>query len=79
MAVPYLMLQGTVCGAWVMARAALAASRALAAGGDDESFLHAKLVTGRFYFDHVAPRAAAWLATVEAGSRGIGDLASETF
>jgi alkylation response protein AidB-like acyl-CoA dehydrogenase len=78
-AVPYLMLQGTVCGAWVMTRAALAASRELASGGDDEAFLHAKLVTARFYLDHVAPRAMAFLATVEAGSRGIGDLASEAF
>ncbi len=78
-AVPYLMLQGTVCGAWVMARAALAASQRLVAGGGDEAFLHAKLVTARFYFDHVAPRAGAWLATVEAGSRGLADLASEAF
>ena len=78
-AVPYLMLQGTVCGAWVMARSALAASRALAAGAEDPGFLETKRLVARFYFDHVAPRAAAWLATVEAGSRGITDMANEAF
>jgi acyl-CoA dehydrogenase len=78
-AVPYLMLFGTVCGAWVMARAALAAQQALADGSDEADFHRAKLVTARFYFDHIAPRAAACLAAVRAGKRGIADLAAAAF
>jgi len=70
-AVPYLQLMGTVCGAWMMVKAALAAGRALAAGDEDAAFYRAKGVTARFYLDHVAPRAAAHLETLQAGARGI--------
>jgi alkylation response protein AidB-like acyl-CoA dehydrogenase len=56
-AVPLLELFGVVAGGWQMARAALAARRRLASGDGDAPFLAAKLLTARFYADHVLCRA----------------------
>jgi len=78
-AVPYLMLFGTVCGAWMMAKSSIAAQRALDAGGEDAVFFKTKQVTAQFYFDHIAPRATAHLAALQAGKRGITELAAEAF
>ncbi|HSN42252.1 MAG TPA: acyl-CoA dehydrogenase, partial [Burkholderiales bacterium] len=58
-AVPYLKLFGTVAGGWQMARAALIAQSRLDAGEGDAGFYRAKLVTARFYADHILPQAAA--------------------
>ncbi|MDE2503327.1 MAG: acyl-CoA dehydrogenase [Burkholderiales bacterium] len=55
-AVPLLDLFGVVAGGWQMARAALAAHRGLAAAEGDRGFLRAKLLTARFYADHVLSR-----------------------
>jgi len=51
-AVPYLMLWGYVAGGWQMARAGLIASKKLGT----EPFYEAKLVTARYYADHVLPK-----------------------
>jgi 3-(methylsulfanyl)propanoyl-CoA dehydrogenase len=56
-AVPLLELFGVVAGGWQMARAALAAHRRLGSGDGDAPFLAAKLLTARFYADHVLCRA----------------------
>ncbi len=57
-----LMLAGTVCGGWQMARAALVVQ-------DDaelsKEFCDNKLATARFYMKHVMPRAAAYQQTIE--------------
>ncbi len=52
----YLMLTGLVTGGWMMARAAVAATEQLAAGGGDETFLKGKRLTARFYADHLLPQ-----------------------
>jgi len=62
-AVHYLRLLGIVAGGWLMARAALIAAASLAAGGGDPDFLRAKLVSARFFADHVLVQAGT-LATV---------------
>ena len=67
-AVPFLKLLGIVAGGWQMARAARIASQRLAAGEGDAGFYRAKIVTARFYADHVLPQAAALAHTVTAGS-----------
>ena len=67
-AVPFLKLLGIVAGGWQMARAARIASQRLAAGEGDAGFYRAKVVTARFYADHVLPQAAALAHTVTAGS-----------
>ena len=65
---PYLRLFGTVAGGWLMARSALAASRRLAANGEDSGFLETKLATARFYGDNVLPQASGLAAAVTRGS-----------
>jgi 3-(methylthio)propanoyl-CoA dehydrogenase len=61
-AVPFLHLCGIVCGGWQMARAALVAQDKLEAGQGDAKFYQAKIVTARFFADHVLAQA-----------RGLGD------
>ncbi len=58
--VPYLMLLGTVCGGWQMARAALVAQKKLSAANADGSFYQAKIATARFYADHLLPRSVSY-------------------
>ena len=77
--VNYLMLLGYVCGGWVMGLSALKAKELLDAGADDESFLNAKLVTARFYCEHLLPRAHACLVTMKAGSESTMALAEDQF
>ena len=59
---PYLQLFGTVAGAWLMARLALAAR---GRGGD---FAAAKLATARFYAEHFLARAPAYLPAITGGA-----------
>ena len=73
-AVPYLRLLGLVAGGWLMAKAALAAGRLSAAGGDDgendgrdQEFLAKKIVSARFYADHLLVQAPALSRTVTRG------------
>jgi alkylation response protein AidB-like acyl-CoA dehydrogenase len=65
--VNWLMLLGYVCGGWLLGQSALKAAMRLESGGGDESFLEAKIVTARFYCEHLLPRAHACLAAIEAG------------
>jgi alkylation response protein AidB-like acyl-CoA dehydrogenase len=68
-ATPYLRLSGLVIGGWLMARAALTASRLLrTAGGADATFLLAKIDTARFYAMQLLPQAAGLLPAVTAGA-----------
>ncbi|MCK7497614.1 MAG: acyl-CoA dehydrogenase [Comamonadaceae bacterium] len=62
--VDYMMLAGTVCGGWQMARAARVAQQKLM-GGEDPVFHEAKLVTARFYAEHVLPKAGALCDSVK--------------
>ena len=73
-----LMMAGCVCGGWQMARAALAASAQLAAGGDPK-FYGAKLVTARFYAEQLLPRAGALLTVAKAGAASMMALDPEQF
>lgn len=68
-AVPFLKLFGIVAGGWQMARASLVARAKLAAGSTDE-FYRAKLVTARFYADHVLSLAPALSYAVVNGAAG---------
>lgn len=64
--VDYLMLAGYVCGGWQMARAAVAAQRKLMIGADPV-FHEGKLITARYYAEHVLPKAGALLRSVRGG------------
>jgi len=75
-AVPFLRLMGIVSGGWQMARAALAAQAKIAAG-DPDPFYPAKLVTARFYADHVLSAAQGLAHAVVNGGAGAMALAEE--
>ncbi|MBS0552921.1 MAG: acyl-CoA dehydrogenase, partial [Proteobacteria bacterium] len=77
--VPFLKLLGIVAGGWQMARAALIAQKKLAAGEGDARFLQAKIVTARFYADHVLAEAPGLSYTVVNGAGGALELAEEQF
>jgi hypothetical protein len=66
-----MMLMGFLAGGWVMGKSALKAVQLLDAGGGDEGFLKAKLVTAQFYFEHLLPRTASYAATIGSGSESM--------
>ena len=53
--VPYLLLTGNLVAGWQLARALQVAEKQLAAGQDSD-FMQAKIVTARFYADHILTR-----------------------
>ncbi|MCB1907974.1 MAG: acyl-CoA dehydrogenase [Rhodocyclaceae bacterium] len=67
-AVPFLKLLGIVAGGWQMARAARIASQRLADGAGDADFYRAKVITARFYADHVLSEAGGLAHAVTAGA-----------
>jgi hypothetical protein len=69
-AVHFLKLTGTVCGGWMLARSALVAASQLGDGGDAD-FLNAKLVTARFYADHILPQAGGFADAVCNGAQSV--------
>ena len=70
-AVHYLKLAGTVCGGWMMARSALVASQQLARAGGDVNFLNAKIITTRFYGDHIVTLASGFTDAIITGSDAV--------
>ncbi|PTD98000.1 acyl-CoA dehydrogenase [Pseudothauera lacus] len=77
--VPFLRLFGIVAGGWQMARAALIARQRLGEGGGDEVFYRSKIVSARFYADHVLPQAPGLAYTVVNGAAGALALSEEQF
>jgi acyl-CoA dehydrogenase len=78
-AVPFLKLLGIVAGGWQMARAALASERKLGSKEQDKSFYEAKIITARFYSDHVLVQAPSLRDTVVNGSAGVMALSDDQF
>jgi 3-(methylthio)propanoyl-CoA dehydrogenase len=78
-AVPFLHLCGIVCGGWQMARAALVAQDKLEAGQGDAKFYQAKIVTARFFADHVLAQARGLGDTTVHGAAAVMALAEEQF
>ncbi len=75
----YLMLVGTVCGGWQLARAALVAQRRLQAGTADSDFYTAKINTAKFYAEQSLPRAAAHAASITSGCATMMAFTQEQF
>ncbi len=65
-ATPYLNQFGTVVGGWLMARAAIAAKTE--PPEHTAAFLTDKVITARFYGEHLLPRANGYIASVKGGS-----------
>ena len=76
--VPYLMLAGNLMAGWQLARAWVVAQEQLAQGVD-EAFMRAKLVTARFYADHLLTRAPGLRDAILDGADSVTGLALESF
>jgi alkylation response protein AidB-like acyl-CoA dehydrogenase len=76
--VPYLMLAGNLVAGWALARGLLAAEKELAAG-NDVAFMQAKVITARFYAEHILPRTAALRDAVLNGAGSLLAMPLEAF
>ena len=78
-AVPFLKLMGIVAGGWQMARAALICENKLSNKESDPEFCAAKILTARFFGDHVLSQAQGLAATVASGAHAVMALTDEQF
>jgi 3-(methylthio)propanoyl-CoA dehydrogenase len=72
-AVPMLKLFGVVAGGWQLLRSALIAQQRLEhtqSGSADADFFRAKVMTARFYADHVLPQASGLAHSIVHGAAG---------
>ena len=76
--VPYLMLAGNVVAGWQMARSLLVAQQELAKGVD-AYFMKAKIITARFYADHLLTKAPGMRDSIVEGADSVNALALEAF
>ncbi|KQV89258.1 acyl-CoA dehydrogenase [Pelomonas sp. Root1237] len=74
--VPYLMLAGNLVAGWQLARALMVAEDALAT---DKEFMAAKIVTARFYAEHILPRTSSLRAAIIDGADSVTELSLEAF
>ena len=75
----YLMLAGTVIGAWQMGRAAEISHRKLASNAGNADFYKAKIITARFFAEEILPRSAGYLEAATSDSSSAMDLPEEQF
>jgi alkylation response protein AidB-like acyl-CoA dehydrogenase len=66
-----LKLMGITVGGWMLARSAEIAARQLAKGGGDANFLRSKILTARFFGDHVVSQACSLAMAVMRGSDSV--------
>jgi len=76
--VPYLMLAGNVVAGWQMARSLLVAQEQIAQG-TDVAFMQAKIITARFYADHLLTKAAGLRDSIVEGADSVTALALDAF
>ncbi len=77
--VPFLKLLGIVAGGWQLARAALTAGRRLREGAGDAAYYGARIVTARFFAEHVLSLAPGLAYAVVNGGTSVEALAEEQF
>ena len=66
-----LKLMGIVAGGWMLASCAEVAARDAAAGTGDADYLRGKILTARFFADHVMAQAPALAAAATRGAQSI--------
>ncbi|MBC7681293.1 MAG: acyl-CoA dehydrogenase C-terminal domain-containing protein, partial [Ferruginibacter sp.] len=76
--VPYLMLAGKLVAGWQLARSLLVAE-ALLAKGEDAAFMQAKIITARFYADHVLVTAQSLRDSILEGADSVTGMAIDAF
>ena len=72
------MLAGNLMAGWQLARALLVAQEQLAKG-QDTAFMQAKIITARFYADHLLTRAPGLRDSIVEGAACVTELALEAF
>ena len=76
--VPYLMLAGNLVAGWQLARSLLVAED-LAKAGTDVAFMQAKVVTARFYAEHILNKAPGIRDSIVDGAESVTALALDAF
>ena len=76
--VPYLMLTGNLMAGWQMGRALLAAQDCLNEG-EDVDFMKSKIVTARFYAEHILVKVPGLRDAIVGGADSVCDMALEAF
>ena len=76
--VPYLMLAGNLMAGWQLARALLVAQEQLALGVD-AAFMQAKIITARFYADHLLTKAPGMRDSIVEGADCVTAMALDAF
>lgn len=76
--VPYLMLTGNLMAGWQMARALLVAQEQIAQG-EDVAFMQAKIITARFYADHILTKVPGLRDAIVQGASCVTALPLEQF
>ncbi len=76
--VPYLMLAGNLVAGWQMARALLVAQEHIAQG-QDVAFMQAKIITARFYADHLLTKVPGLRDCIVDGADSVSALALDSF
>jgi hypothetical protein len=66
-----LKLMGVTLGGWMLARGAEIASRQVAKGEGDTAFLKSKILTARFFADHVMAQAPSLASAAILGSESV--------
>lgn len=77
--VPFLKLMGIVLGGWQMGRAGLAALSQQGQEDTDADFLNAKLITARFYGEHLLPQVSGLAAAIVEGAESALALPESAF
>jgi hypothetical protein len=67
----YLKLIGITLGGFMLARSATVAAKQLEAGQGDPAFLRSKLLTTRFYADHLLPQTMSLCAAAMRGAESV--------
>ena len=76
--VPYLMLAGNLMAGWQLARALLVAQAQIEAG-HDVAFMQAKVITARFYADHLLSKTPGVRDSIVEGAQSVTALALDAF
>ena len=76
--VPYLMLAGNLMAGWQLARSLLVAQTQIAAG-NEVAFMQSKIITARFYADHLLTKAPGMRDSIVEGAECVTALALEAF
>jgi hypothetical protein len=76
--VPYLMLAGNLMAGWQLGRALLVALTP-EAQAQDAAFMAAKVVTARFYADHILSKVPGIRDSIVQGAGSVNAMALEAF